>query len=79
MYSETFGKFNKLLETICASFTKSYLIHEAERLFVRKEDPAFTIPPHADVSVLRGLETAKQLLAWREMNEVQVTEWLEKQ
>ncbi|KAI8912491.1 peptidase family M1-domain-containing protein [Gorgonomyces haynaldii] len=74
---KTFGKFNNLLKAVTGSFTKPYLIAEAERLFVRKEDPNFFVPPHADVSVKKGLETAKQLLAWRQKHGQAVSEWLE--
>ena len=77
VHAKTFGKFNQLLNTVCGAFTKPYLIREAERLFVRKEDPTFYVPPHSDVSVLKGLETAKQLLAWRDLYGERVEEWLE--
>ncbi|KAJ3268582.1 hypothetical protein HDV01_002561 [Terramyces sp. JEL0728] len=74
-----FGKFSELLKNVVASFTKPYLISEAERLFVQQSDPKFYIPPGAKVAVLKGLETAKQLLAWRALYGEQVAQWLDAQ
>lgn len=73
---KTFGQFNKLLSTVCGQFTKQYLIAEAERLFVRQEDPNFKVDVLARVSVMKGLETAKQMLAWRKLYGDRVSQWL---
>lgn len=72
-----FSHLNDLLQGVTASFTKVYLINEAERLFVHQSDPKFKVPHGARKSVLKGLETAKQLLAWRKIYGDQVTEWLD--
>jgi aminopeptidase 2 len=48
-----FGKVTGLLQTVVSKFSNSYLISEAERLFVKKLDPDFYIPPHADIAVLK--------------------------
>lgn len=72
------GKFNKLLQTVTGAFTKQYLIKEAENLFIKRIDPDFFVPQLAEVSVMKGLETAKQLLAWRKLNGQKVSEWLDK-
>jgi hypothetical protein len=77
VYSKTFGKFNNLLQTVTAAFTREYLIREADRLFIQKQDPEFHIPELADVSVMKGLETARQLLAWRDKYGQDVAKWLE--
>lgn len=61
-----------------SKFSNSYLISEAERLFIKKSDPEFKVPVGSEVAVLKGLETAKQLLAWRELYGEKVTEWLSK-
>jgi hypothetical protein len=73
----SFGKLSKLLEDITSAFTKQYLISEAERLFIKQADPDFEVPAGARNSVLKGLETAKQFLAWREIYGPQVSYWLE--
>ncbi len=67
-----------LLEVVTSAFTHDHLINEAERLFVKKLDPNFKIPYYADVSVKKGLETAKQLLRWREKSQDRVIDWLKK-
>jgi hypothetical protein len=72
-----FSKFNDLLKEVTGSFTKSYLIKEAERLFVDQSDPDFEIPPGARIAVLKGLETSRQLLEWRAAYKEQVANWLE--
>lgn len=72
-----FGHFNDLLKDIVSSFTKHYLMEEAERLFVKQTDPDFVVPPGAKVAVLKGLETAKQLLAWRTLYADKVEQWLD--
>lgn len=80
MFSGTgFGHFNDLLESITSSFTKHYLIDEAERLFVVQSDPDFYVPPGAKTSVLKGLETAKQLLAWKSLYSEKVGDWLDRE
>ncbi|KAI8896940.1 peptidase family M1-domain-containing protein [Globomyces pollinis-pini] len=71
-----FGKINDLLEDVTSAFTKPYLISEAERLFVDQSDPEFEVPAGAQVSVLKGLETAKQLLEWRKLYGSRVADWL---
>ena len=71
-----FSHFNDLLQKVIASFTKPYLINEAERLFIKRADPYFHIPDGARTSVLKGLETCKQLLAWRNLYGAKVTQWL---
>lgn len=71
-----FGKFNDLLKDIVGSFTKHYLIDEAERLFIRQIDPEFVVPAGAKVAVMKGLETAKQLLAWKDLYSSDVENWL---
>ena len=71
-----FSHFNDLLQKTIASFTKPYLIHEAERLFIKKQDPDFYVPKGARTSVLKGLETCKQMLAWRSLYGAKVTQWL---
>jgi aminopeptidase N len=75
-FARIFDKFNKLLQTTTASFTSNYLIHEAEGLFLKKSNPKFNVPFHSDISVRRGLETAKQLLSWREEYGATVNAWL---
>ncbi len=72
-----FGHFNDLLKDIVSSFTKHYLIVEAERIFVKQSDPEFFVPVGARTAVLKGLETAKQLLAWRNLYSSQVEVWLD--
>lgn len=73
------GQFNTLMKDVTASFTKEYLIEEAERVFVRGEDSRFEISKETRISVLKGLETAKVLLRWREKNGVIVENWLNEQ
>jgi hypothetical protein len=45
-------------------------------LFIKKADPDFYIPPNADIEVRKGLEVAKQLLAWRHLYGDRITQWL---
>jgi hypothetical protein len=65
-----------LLKDVVGAFTKPHLIHEAEYLFVKQGDPDFKIPAGTRVAVLKGLETAKQLLAWRSIYGGKVDYWL---
>lgn len=74
-----FSKLGDLLKAVTSSFTKPYLIQEAERLFVKQADPDFEVPAGTRTAVLKGLETAKQLLAWRNIYGNQVADWLKKQ
>jgi hypothetical protein len=67
------------LKDVVGSFTKPHLISEAEFLFVKQGDADFKIPPGARVAVLKGLETAKQLLAWRTIYGGKVDYWLNEQ
>jgi aminopeptidase N len=74
-----FGKFNKLLEDVCGSFTQQYLINEAERLFIKQTEEGFYIPNGAELAVKKGLETAKQFLAFRAIYGPKVSYWLEEE
>ncbi|KAI8928792.1 peptidase family M1-domain-containing protein [Entophlyctis helioformis] len=74
-----FSKFNGLLKDILGKFTNAYLISEAQRLFVDRKDPKFFVPPGAMVSVLKGLETSKQLLAWQSLIRKDAAAWLRKE
>ena len=74
-----FSHFNDLLQKTIASFTKPYLINEAERLFIKQSDANFYVPNGARTSVLKGLETCKQLLAWRSLYGAKVALWLNDQ
>jgi hypothetical protein len=64
---------------VVGAFTKPHLINEAEQLFVKQIDPEFKVPPGTRVAVLKGLETAKQLLAWRSIYGSKVDYWLAEQ
>ncbi|KAJ3270370.1 hypothetical protein HDV01_007898 [Terramyces sp. JEL0728] len=68
---------NALLKSVVESFTKPFLIAEAENLFIEMIDPDFKVPTGSTLAVLKGLETARQLLAWRTLYGHQVAEWLE--
>lgn len=68
---------NALLKSVVESFTKPFLIAEAENLFIEKIDPDFQVPTGSTLAVLKGLETARQLLAWRTLYGRQVAQWLE--
>jgi hypothetical protein len=71
-----FGKLSDLLKAVVGSFTKPHLINEAENLFIKQLDPDFKVPSGTKVAVLKGLETAKQLLAWRSLYGAKVDYWL---
>ncbi|KAJ3270371.1 hypothetical protein HDV01_007899 [Terramyces sp. JEL0728] len=74
-----FDKLNSILKTVVSSFTNPYLIKEADRLFVSDEYSDFYVPPGSKTAVSKGLETSRQLLAWRGLYGGQVADWLTKE
>ena len=72
-----FSKFNDILEDIIGKFTNSYLLLEAKRLFIDRKDPSFFMPPNTMISVIKGLETSRELLHFQKLAFQDVKKWLE--
>eukprot|EP00842_Homolaphlyctis_polyrhiza_P000877 jgi/Hompol1/1790/HPOL_004804-RA len=70
------GSLGGVVGNIVARFTSPYLISEAKRVFVDRKDSKLVPPESSFVPVVRGLETCRQLLAWRQTAESHVVSWL---
>ncbi|KAL2911705.1 Aminopeptidase 2 mitochondrial [Polyrhizophydium stewartii] len=68
-----------IIKDIVGKFTNSYLVSEAQRLFVDRRDAAFEVPPSVMVAVLKGLETSRQLVAWQAAARTDAAAWLRRE
>ncbi|KAJ8327409.1 Aminopeptidase 2 mitochondrial, variant 2 [Batrachochytrium dendrobatidis] len=68
-----------IIQDIIGKFTNSYLVSEAQRLFVDRKDPDLIVPDNIMVAVFKGLETSRQLVKWQGMVKADVAAWLRKE
>ena len=71
-----FTRFNDMLRVVVSRFTQQVLVEEAEFLFLHRKDPDFFVPPRSHISIAKGLESAKQRIAWVEQHQGDVESWL---
>ncbi|KAH6565832.1 hypothetical protein BASA50_000053 [Batrachochytrium salamandrivorans] len=65
-----------IIRDIVGKFTNSYLVSEAQRLFVDRKDPLLVVPDNILVAVYKGLEISRQLVTWRTLVRSDVAAWL---
>lgn len=65
-----------MLQRVVSRFTQPVLVKEAEDLFLLKKDKSFFIPPRSEISIVKGLEIAKQRIWWLETNGDALEAWL---
>ncbi|RKO93637.1 peptidase family M1-domain-containing protein, partial [Blyttiomyces helicus] len=70
---------NNLLEKLTSRFVQPLLIAEADRRFILQADRDFFVPPSAQFSVRKGLEKARQNVAWLDRFGAEVGVWLKRE
>ncbi|RKO87920.1 ERAP1-like C-terminal domain-containing protein, partial [Blyttiomyces helicus] len=70
---------NNLLEKVTGRFVEPLLIAEADRRFVLEADQGFFVPPNAQLSVRKGLEKARQNVAWLDRFGADIGGWLKRE
>lgn len=72
-------KLNEMISTLVSRFRQKSLVDDVERLFLKKEDPSWFVPPRAEISIRKGLEKSLARIAWTEMYGTELEQWLHRE
>ncbi|KAJ3060119.1 hypothetical protein HK102_009660, partial [Quaeritorhiza haematococci] len=70
---------NDMVGVVISRFRQTALVEEAERLFIRREDQTWFVPPLSETAVRKGLEKFKTRIRWVQRNGDDLEAWFKKE